>query len=34
MASSAWEAAATHPTVRAMLFEAMVLFLAEKLAIG
>jgi len=33
-ASSGWEAAATHPTVRAMLFEAIILFLAEKLAIG
>jgi pimeloyl-ACP methyl ester carboxylesterase len=31
-ASSAWEAAATHPHVRAFLFEAMILFLVEKLA--
>ena len=30
-ASSAWAAAATHPHVRALLFEAMVLFLVEKL---
>ena len=30
-ASSAWEAAATHPHVRALLFEAMILFLVEKL---
>ena len=31
-ASSAWEAAATHPHVRALLFEAMILFLVEKIA--
>ena len=31
-ASSAWEAAATHPHVRALLFEAMILFLVEGLA--
>jgi pimeloyl-ACP methyl ester carboxylesterase len=30
-ASSAWEAAATHPHVRALFFEAMILFLVEKL---
>jgi hypothetical protein len=32
-ASSAWEAAATHPHIRAMLFEVMILFLVEKLAV-
>jgi hypothetical protein len=32
-ASSAWAAAATHPHVRALLFEAMVLFLVEKLSL-
>jgi hypothetical protein len=31
-ASHAWEVASNHPLVRAMLFEAMILFLAEKLA--
>jgi hypothetical protein len=30
-ASTAWGAAATHPHVRALLFEAMILFLVEKL---
>ena len=30
-ASSAWQVAATHPHVRALLFEAMILFLVEKL---
>ena len=32
MASAAWEAAATHPHVRNLLFEAMILFLVEKLS--
>jgi len=32
-ASSAWEATATHPHVRAILFEAMILFLVEKLSL-
>jgi len=32
-ASSAWAAAAIHPHVRALLFEAMILFLAEKLSL-
>jgi len=32
MASSAWAAASKHPHVRALLFEAMVLFLVEELA--
>jgi hypothetical protein len=32
MASSAWQSAAIHPHVRALLFEAMILFLVEKLA--
>ena len=31
-APSAWQAAAIHPHVRAMLFEAMILFLSERLA--
>ncbi len=30
MASAAWEAASTHPHVRNLLFEAMILFLVEK----
>jgi hypothetical protein len=34
MASSAWEAASNHPHVRALLFEAMILFLVEKLTFG
>ena len=33
-ASSAWKAAATHPHVRALLFEAMILFIVEKLSFG
>jgi len=33
-ASSAWEAASNHPHVRALLFEAMILFLVEKLTFG
>jgi hypothetical protein len=32
MASAAWEAASTHPHVRNLLFEAMILFLVEKLS--
>ena len=32
MESSSWVAASTHPHVRALLFEAMILFLVEKLA--
>jgi pimeloyl-ACP methyl ester carboxylesterase len=32
-ASSAWEAAAAHPHVRAILFEAMILFLVENLVV-
>jgi pimeloyl-ACP methyl ester carboxylesterase len=32
-ASSAWAAASNHPCVRALLFEAMVLFLVEKLSL-
>ena len=32
MASTAWEAASTHPHVRNLLFEAMILFLVEKIA--
>lgn len=32
MESAGWAAASTHPHVRALLFEAMILFLVEKLA--
>jgi len=34
MASAACAAASNHPHVRALLFEAMILFLVEKLAFG
>jgi pimeloyl-ACP methyl ester carboxylesterase len=33
MASAGWAAVSTHPQVRALLFEAMVLFLVEKIAV-
>jgi len=32
-ASAAWAAASTHPHVRVMLFEAMILFLVENLSL-